>query len=404
MYTNRKIQGKMKTRSRFFNCTLLLIFFICMSGSSVQGAETSSDTERELQRIKQEMQEKKKELKRAKRKEHSVLVDLDKLDRDIQTDSAELTSQQRQLRNSEEALQGIEASNAEIGRELTGLRRLYGQRLRALYKMQSSGAAMTIALENPGNAVKQAKYLGLIAERDRVMMREYGSALDRLALRQKEITGKKEEILGRKRVVETKKAELETKRRQKAVILASVRQEKGLYEETLHELEESSASLWAMVKKDEAERRAAKTAPAPAPRESRTPGTEKGRLPWPLEGHVLTRFGMQRHPQFGTMVFRRGIEIEAREGQAVRAVSDGEVVYADWYKGYGKLMILDHGSGFYTLYGNLSQLDLNKGVRVTKGQVIGLAGETGSLKGAKLYFEIRRNGEAEDPLARLAKR
>lgn len=159
-----------------------------------------------------------------------------------------------------------------------------------------------------------------------------------------------------------------------------------------------------MVKKDEAERRAAKTAHAPAQKESRASGTEKGRLPWPLEGQVLTRFGMQRHPQFGTMVFRRGIEIEAREGQAVRAVSDGEVVYADWYKGYGKLMILDHGNGFYTLYGNLSQLDLNKGIRVTKGQIIGLAGETGSLKGAKLYFEIRRNGEAEDPLARLAKR
>ncbi len=69
---------------------------------------------------------------------------------------------------------------------------------------------------------------------------------------------------------------------------------------------------------------------------------------------MLTRFGMQRHPQFGTMVYRRGIEIEAREGETVRAVQDGQVAYADWYKGYGKLMILDHGGGFYTLYGNLS--------------------------------------------------
>jgi septal ring factor EnvC (AmiA/AmiB activator) len=113
---------------------------------------------------------------------------------------------------------------------------------------------------------------------------------------------------------------------------------------------------------------------------------------------------MQRHPQFGTTVFRRGIEIEAHEGEAVRAVNDGQVAYADWYKGYGKLVILEHGNGLYTLYGNLSRLDLKKGDRVIRGQVIGLAGDTGSLKGSKLYFEIRQNGEAQDPLAWLAKR
>jgi septal ring factor EnvC (AmiA/AmiB activator) len=104
------------------------------------------------------------------------------------------------------------------------------------------------------------------------------------------------------------------------------------------------------------------------------------------------------------MVFRRGIEIEVREGQTVRAVEGGQVAYAEWYRGFGKLVILDHGNGFYTLYGNLSRLDLKKGDRVSRGQEIGLAGETGSLKGAKLYFEIRKKGEAEDPLLWLAKR
>jgi septal ring factor EnvC (AmiA/AmiB activator) len=375
-----------------------------MCESTVQSADTSSNSQLKFQRIKREMQEKKKELRRTKRKEHSVLVDLDKIDHDIQAGSAELANQRRQLRNAETTLQGIEARNSEITRELTGLKRLYSQRLRALYKMHRNVSPIIIAVENPGVAVKQAKYLGMIAEHDRVIMQEYSSALDRLALRQKEITQKKEEILERQRGIKTKTAELEAKRRQKAVILSSVRQKKSLYEETLHELEESSASLWAMIKKEEEERRSEKIAHDSVEQESKASGTENKRLPWPLEGHILTHFGMQRHPRFGTMVFRRGIEIEAREGQPVRAVSDGEVVFADWYKGYGKLMIIDHGNGFYTLYGNLSQIDAIKGARVTKGQVIGLAGETGSLKGAKLYFEIRRNGEAVDPLRRLSKR
>jgi len=79
-------------------------------------------------------------------------------------------------------------------------------------------------------------------------------------------------------------------------------------------------------------------------------------------------------------------------------------VYADWYKGYGELIILDHGNGFYTLYGNLSRLNIARDARVARGQAIGLAGDTGSMKGSKLYFEIRRNGQAQDPLAWLARK
>ncbi len=271
--------------------------------------------------------------------------------------------------------------------------------------MSRSGYAVAIfSPDGLGQTLKRIKYLGMIAGRDQAVIREYGSALRRLAARQAEIEEKKNKLLAHRRAVEIKKVELEARKRKKAVILADVRQEKGLYEQSLRELEESSASLWAMIRKDEQKKRAAK-ATAPASRQEReTANRDRSRLPWPLEGSVLTRFGMQRHPQFGTMVYRRGIEIQAHEGESVRAVRDGQVAYADWYKGYGKLMILDHGNGFYTLYGNLSRLDLNKGVRAAGGQVIGLAGDTGSLKGSKLYFEIRWNGEAQDPLSWLAKK
>ncbi len=389
---------------RLFMCALLLAVFGNLPGPPAQCADNSPNSAKELRRINREMAEKKKALTWAKRREHSVLTDLDKLDRGIQASSSELADRQRQLREAETTLQGIEKSNAELDRELSGLKRLYGLRLRALYKMQHNGAAAIFFLENTGSALKQIKYLGLIAERDRTVMTEYRSALDRLVLRQREITGKKEEILRSRQSVAATKAGLETKRLQKAALLASIRQEKGLYTETLRELEASSASLWAMIKRDEETRRSAQKPPPSAPGGRETFVRANGRLPWPLEGRVLTRFGMQRHPQFGTMVFRRGIEIEAREGQEVRAVKEGEVVYADWYKGYGKLLIIDHGNGFYTLYGYLSRLDLVKGDRVAKGQVIGLAGETGSLRGAKLYFEVRRNGEAEDPLSLLARK
>ncbi|HXY54524.1 MAG TPA: peptidoglycan DD-metalloendopeptidase family protein [Nitrospirota bacterium] len=383
---------------------LVLLLLLVGLGTSAYGADDTAGKKQELQRIKREMRDKRQKLKRADRKERSILSDLEKLDRGIQADSAELAEHQKRLREAETSLRDIERANAGISNELGDLKKIYASRVRALYKMSRSGYAATVlASDGLGEAVKRVKYLGLIAERDRTVISEYGNALNKLAVQQAEITQKKDDILSRKQVVETKKAELEARRRQKAEILGSVRGEKGLYEQTLRELEESSVNLWAMIKKAEREQRTAKAAPSPR-RPTGTGIPDKNRLPWPLDGPVITRFGMQPHPQYGITVFRRGIEIEAHEGEAVRAVSDGQVAYADWYKGYGKLVIIEHGNGFYTLYGNLSRLDLKKGDHVIRGQLVGLAGDTGSLKGSKLYFEIRQNGEAQDPLAWLAKR
>ncbi len=391
-------------RAIVFMIRMFLVLAIVPAVSAVYGADRPGETVKELERIKQEMQTKKKEIKRVKKKERSVLADLDRIDRDIQAGTAELAEQQRRYDDSEVALRGVQQSSDEIGRELIGLRNLYGQRLRALYKIRRSGAAAAYATEGSDSMVKKVKYLSVIAKRDRVIIDEFGWALTRLSEQETKIADKKKELLASRRAIEAKKSELEAKRQKKSVILANVRREKSLYEQTLNELEESSVSLWTMIKKDERERRTLQEAHTSVNRRPAISSPNKGVFPWPLEGPVLTRFGMQRHPQFGTMVFRRGIEIEAREGQAVHAIERGQVAYADWYKGYGKLMILDHGNGFYSLYGNLSKLDFVKGDSVMKGQVIGLAGETGSFKGSKLYFEIRRNGEAQDPLVWLSRK
>jgi len=386
---------------------MAMITAAASSGRTATAADDTTSSKKELQRIKREMREKKKELKRADRKERSILTALDQIDREIQAGKAELAEQQKRLHDAEATLRDVEKSNTEISSNLAGLKRAYAQRVRALYKTSRNGnSAVLLTSVSLGDALKRIKYLGIITERDRSVMGEYSGALDRLGREQTAIAEQKESILERKQAIEQKKVELEAQKGKKASLLAGVREKKGLYEQSLRELEESSQSLWGMIRKTEQERRAAQAkAPAPvSPKAPRTANADKHRLPWPADGQVLTRFGMQRHPQFGTMVFRRGVEISVREGETVRSVGDGLVAYADWYKGYGKLMIIEHGQGFYTLYGNLSRLDLNKGDRVVKGQAIGLAGDTGSLKGAKLYFEIRQNGEAQDPLTWLAKR
>ncbi len=382
---------------------VLLALLVALAGGV--RAEDSEEKKQELQRIKQEMQEKKLTLKRADRRERSILSELEKMDREIQAGSAELADQQRKLREAEAAIAEIELSNTTASQELARLKQFYGARLRALYKMSRTGgyALAVLSSDNFTTAYRRTRYLGIIAERDQRMMREYGVTLERLASRERETRERTSDILARRTAVESKRASLEVRRRKKSEILSSVKQEKNVYEATLKDLEESSTNLWAMIKLAEREKKTAKKPAQPA-REASSAGSDRNRFPWPVHGQVLTRFGVQRHPQFGTVVYRRGIDIAARVGDEVRVVHDGQVVYADWYKGYGRLVIVDHGEGLYSLYGHLSQLEVGGGDRVTRGQVVGLAGDTGSLKGSKLYFEIRRNGEAEDPLLWLAKR
>src|SRR4030095_2779905 len=103
------------------------------------------------------------------------------------------------------------------------------------------------------------------------------------------------------------------------------------------------------------------------------------------------------HPLFGTRTFRNGVDIEAGEGAAVEAVMPGHIVYSGWFKGYGNIIIVDHGNELFTLYAHVSEIHVKEGDDVRQGQRIGAVGETGSLAGSRLYFEVRYRGKPQDP-------
>ena len=131
----------------------------------------------------------------------------------------------------------------------------------------------------------------------------------------------------------------------------------------------------------------------------------KGKLAWPLAGKVVTRFGLERHRQFKTIVMNNGIEIAPRDERAeVRAVHAGKVVFADSFQGYGNLVIIDHGMNYYTLYGHCAEFLVTQGQFVREEEPIASVGDTGSLKGRSLYLEIRYRTRPLDPLQWLRKR
>lgn len=124
---------------------------------------------------------------------------------------------------------------------------------------------------------------------------------------------------------------------------------------------------------------------------------------WPLQGRLLSSFGHRTDPFSGEGAFHTGIDLAAPVGTPVRATADGIVTMAEWYSGYGKLIVIDHGNGLSTYYAHLSQIDVVAGQEVRRGSIIGLSGATGRVTSPHLHYEVRRGGNPINPYAFLAR-
>ncbi|MDG2336058.1 MAG: peptidoglycan DD-metalloendopeptidase family protein [Myxococcota bacterium] len=129
----------------------------------------------------------------------------------------------------------------------------------------------------------------------------------------------------------------------------------------------------------------------------------KGKLPRPVQGQVRRSFGLVVDPDYQTEIFHKGLEIQAPRGDQVRSVAPGRVRMAGWFRGYGKLVIVDHGQGYFTVSGHLADIFVEVGDSVEPGDALGTVGDTGSLEGPGLYFEVRRGSGPLDPADWLAK-
>jgi septal ring factor EnvC (AmiA/AmiB activator) len=137
---------------------------------------------------------------------------------------------------------------------------------------------------------------------------------------------------------------------------------------------------------------------------SRLPfSAHKGLLIMPVNGKIINLFGAYKNPKYNITNFRSGIEIKADTGEPIRSVFSGKVLYSSWFKGYGNMIIVDHGKNYYTVYAHLEEAFKAKGDIVETGEVIATVGDTGSMTGTKLYFEVRHHGKPMNPLEWLKK-
>ncbi len=377
-----------------------------------QSASRLRDKRQELTKLKRELDRERKQAKLVGEKEQSLFEELDRINRQLQQKGRELRELQVKLRASTQRLQAVQKEIRLTQTQLDQIKGLFRRRVRAIYKQGRHGYVQAVfSSEDLSGAGRRIRYLAAIASQDQRMVAAYTAGLETLQTQRAEVERSKTELTMSQKAVAAKREEILEEQRARRVLLAKVQEQKKGHLAAIRELELAARELQGLIGRLQREKRP-RSARAPAPELPGVPAPSqgvgaafallKGRLPWPTSGTLTSSFGRQEHPRYRTVTFNRGIEINAPEGQRIVAVSDGTVLYADWFKGYGRLIVLDHGEGYYTVYAHAAEILVRIGDRVTKGQSIGLVGNSGSVAGSQLYFEVRHRGRPQDPMSWLA--
>lgn len=355
----------------------------------------AAEPQRELEGIKKRIEAERQGITQVKKKEGSVLESLARID-------GELEKKNQELKRVNGALDALAADLGKKAAELraldaslAGRRELFRRRARALYEWRRSGSPFVL-LEGAGSIgdlMRRRRYLEATLAYDRALVDRLSDEAARQKTLTEEMEQKRQEAGRQKKALTAIQESIRADRRQKAVMLAGLRREKESRQRALKELEQAAQRLQKMM--DELARRPA------APSKDQPAGTGfealRGKLDYPVRGAVKAAFGRTQHPEFSAEMFRKGIDIEAPLGEEVRAVEGGKVLFADRFSGYGRMLVIDHGQRYYTVYAHLAELYKKAGDPVRRGEPIAQVGDTDSLAGARLYFEIRKDGRPIDP-------
>ncbi|MEO0293771.1 MAG: peptidoglycan DD-metalloendopeptidase family protein [candidate division WOR-3 bacterium] len=349
--------------------------------------EVKSPEER-LKILRQQLKEQKEKIAKLKGEETSILRKLQELDKEISLNTEIINTLKRKREIINEEKKNIELLINELHSRLKEKREILSRRIREIYIHGPLHPVEVVLLSYSfGDALKRIKFLVLIADQDRRVLKEIERLEERLKT-QKEIMERKVETLD-EILYEVKEQEiaLEKTKKEKNEYLTKVEGERKKAIAMSKEMEKAMEDLEKLI--------------ISLSTKEKTSGSvyfHKKLLGLPVEGTIIGYFGRKKEEKYGTETINKGIDIEAPLGADVKAVAPGKVVYNDHFLGYGKMILIDHGENFITLYSHLSSTNVEVGEEVEKGNVIGKVGETGSVKKPMLHFEVRKGGKAVNPL------
>jgi len=369
------------------------------SSSSSPSSQSVSDFEQRLSRINGQIKDLKARIEAEARKESSVLSSLARVNLNKSLVQKELAAQNVELERARADLAAIQADIRAIRSRIDRERESIEKTLVTLYKFgRLDFFQFLLQARDIETYAAESKHLAILARYQEDVVSAFLRSLDEQRAAEAALDSKRRDLAEMVRAANLKKQELETEARKYATRVRQTRKNKDTFKRTLEELSASADKLQAMMNKTISQEWALPAAFVPL-------YERRYRLPWPLEGKVVTNFGFERHPDFQTVVMNNGVEISpGKDKSLILSIHTGKVVYADYFQGYGNLLIVDHGMTYYSLYGHCAEFLVAVGDMVRTGQPVAMVGDTGSLKGECLYFEIRYKTKALDPLQWLKRK
>ena len=353
----------------------------------------AADRAGELEGLREKIQQSRKRVTGQEASERAILEELEAVDRRLGDVTHERDKARRDVGEARAQLEQVrprlEQAKASLGRT----QRALAARAVALYRGGEIGPVRVLfAASSLKDLMARANGLRMLVRHDADLVGRFASERDRLVAVEAEagaVVSKREQATAR---LTQLVGALDQERRGKNSILSHVRRDRTAERRLLVELEQAAEALEETIR---TLGRRSESQSGGVPGESG--GLRRGALASPVDAAITQRFGRVVDPEFQTETFRSGVDFAAQAGSPVRSVARGLVRFAGWFRGYGRIVIIDHGDAYHTVSGHLDEIHVKLDDIVVAGQSIGSVGETGSLSGPSLYFELRHNGSPIDP-------
>jgi murein DD-endopeptidase MepM/ murein hydrolase activator NlpD len=378
--------------ARFPESDLSLLHDAGDRGLFAQASSTASveDLRRQQQQIEQERSRLSQEQERLENLQDAAENRLDGLQDNIQTTQAEITYNEEQLAIANQRLAELQSELARAERHYQERQSATIARLQFLQRQQvSTGWAVLLQSDSLNEFIDRRRQLKLVYQSDREILTTLKAEADELDNKRRNVEIQKNEIALLTQQLQAQKAQYEAQARTQEDLIGRLNADRQALEAAEAQLARDSDNLTRLIQQ------------RIAAQDGSIVVTGTGQFSYPSSGRITSRFGYRVHPILGYRRFHAGVDFGASHGSPIRAADSGVVIFAGWYGGYGRSVIINHGGGLTTLYAHSSQLYVSEGQTVQRGEPIAAVGSTGLSTGPHLHFEVRVNGNPVDPMGYL---
>jgi len=392
---------------------LTFSLFILLSVISGQTEKIEKDIQyhnSELGRLRKEIANYERKIKNTSDREKSEIERLNEIDEEISLVRNLIYRLRKEEKIKETSITQAEVTIEKKELEHTSLVNRYAKRVTHTYKKgRLSDLEKLLDAKSWRQAVYRAKYIKIISEHDRSLADEIRRNLIEIEAKQTVLERELTDIRKIDKEKLSRKKWLEQRRRVRNKELGNLKRDRQKMSVALNQRKKAAQQMESIISRLDRER-VARIAELERRRKEMAllgsvPFKElKGKLPWPIEGKVISRFGTYQNPNLKTVTENTGIDIHGSEGTEVKSIYDGIVTTVTYIRGYGNTVILDHGDGFYSVYTHVMDVEVEENSYVNAGDIIAHVGDSGSLEGTKLHFEIWGNKDKLNPELWLKKR